>query len=202
MESATKGLKVIGIAASPRGQSNSTALLKAALKGVESQGITTRILELIKYNVLQCMGCNICVHDGKCRLVDDMYDLYPEVSAADGILFATPIYFYSLPGFAKIFIDRFQLYWVKKYVLKEKMSCRGLGAMIAVAGTKGEKVFLPSELTLKYFFDSLCLEQYQSLTFREVGPMGEFEVTAPMKQQAEKYGKQYAKILKQHLLNK
>ncbi|MBN2543995.1 flavodoxin family protein [bacterium] len=188
--------KVLGIAASPRKEGNSSTLLKIALDGIKDKGFETEFLFLQDYNFKPCIECNSCIKTGKCVQEDDMQKLYPKLEEAIGIIFSTPIFFYGIPGYAKCFIDRFQPYWARDYVLKEFTKYKGLGGMIGVAGSKGEMVFKSAEVTLKYFYESVGFKPFKSLVFRNVGKFGEVEVSMEMEFKAKNYGKDFTLFLR------
>ena len=58
--------------------------------------------------VQTCRGCLACVEKGAefCPLRDDTAQIMEKLLAADGIIFATPVYSLSISGQLKIFIDR------------------------------------------------------------------------------------------------
>ncbi|MDD2439489.1 MAG: flavodoxin family protein [Methanosarcinaceae archaeon] len=55
-----------------------------------------------------CRGCYTCVETkGGCVIQDDMHILYQKIIAADALVFATPIYWWSITAQLKTFVDRF-----------------------------------------------------------------------------------------------
>lgn len=116
-------------------------------------------LELINVNNLkisQCQGCETyCTKYGKCKFNDDMNILYEHFKHDNFLIIVSPIYFYHIPGYAKIVIDRSQPFWVQKYVLKSKPVTKKLSSVILIGATKGKKLFSGTDLTLKYFFDCI-----------------------------------------------
>jgi multimeric flavodoxin WrbA len=99
-------MKVLGICLSPRKNGNSEILLRQALKGAKELGAKIEFLSIRKMKIEPCNGCLGCRTAGVCRIKDDMRDVYPKFLEADGIIFATPVYFWSLPGGGKVFLDR------------------------------------------------------------------------------------------------
>ncbi len=58
-------------------------------------------------NINYCKACAYCEkHNGVCIIKDDMVDIIKEIFASDVIVFASPVYFYSISGQMKTFIDR------------------------------------------------------------------------------------------------
>jgi len=58
------------------------------------------------------MGCGACQGKGKCVQKDDMAEVLDKMIAADVIVMATPVYFYTMNAQMKTLIDRnmFSLY--------------------------------------------------------------------------------------------
>jgi multimeric flavodoxin WrbA len=53
-----------------------------------------------------CKGCYGCRGDGKCVQKDDMAQILDSMTAADVIVLATPVYFYTMCAQMKTVIDR------------------------------------------------------------------------------------------------
>lgn len=100
---------ILAINGSPSGQLGNTDLvLQNLLKGMESAGATTETIYLNKLNIKHCIGCFNCWFKtpGKCIHNDDMAQLLEKRTKADLIIFATPLYVYSMTGLMKDFLDR------------------------------------------------------------------------------------------------
>ena len=59
-----------------------------------------------------CRACYGCVKTGRCVLKDDMSLLYPEFDAADAVVFATPLYYATLPAQVLAIVNRLYPYWI------------------------------------------------------------------------------------------
>ena len=125
-------MKVLGICFSPRRNGNSETLLREALKGSRECGARTEFLSLRTKRIEPCIACLKCRGTGVCSLKDDMQDIYPKLLKADGLIFASPVYFYSVSGIGKNFLDR-------TYALKspELRLMNKVGAAITVASSSG-----------------------------------------------------------------
>ena len=99
-------MKVLGIVCSPRKGGNTEILVGEALAGAEDFGADIELLTLADKNIYPCDGCESCTKTRKCRIEDDMQAIYSKLSEADGIIFGTPVYFWSVSAQAKILIDR------------------------------------------------------------------------------------------------
>jgi len=125
-------LKILGIICSPRREGNTEILVKEALSEAESNHAEVGILRIADMHILPCDGCESCHETGQCRIKDDMQKIYDKLLSADGIILATPVYFWSVTGQAKIFMDRTYALRYPYHRLKNKVC----GA-IAVAGRRG-----------------------------------------------------------------
>jgi len=55
-----------------------------------------------------CRGCRVCFDKGeeKCPLKDDLFEIKGKIQAADGVIFASPVYVNDVSGIMKNWIDR------------------------------------------------------------------------------------------------
>ena len=100
--------KVLVLASSPRRDGNSARLAEAAAEGARAAGHDTALEHLddhVRHFLRDCRRCRD-VH-GRCTIDDGMEALLRErVLEADGIVFATPVYWYGVSGQLKTFFDR------------------------------------------------------------------------------------------------
>lgn len=102
------GKKVLIISSSPRKGGNSDRLCDEFLKGAADARHDVEKVFLRDKKINYCMGCGYCVNNDYrvCSQKDDMAEILDKMGKADVIVFATPIYFYSISGQMKTFIDR------------------------------------------------------------------------------------------------
>ena len=133
-------MKVLGIMGSPRKKGNTDLLLDEALRGARSEGAEVEKLTVIDLKIAPCGEFYGCLRDGKCIIDDDMQLVYPKLLEAEGIVLASPIFFYGLTSQVKALIDRCQALWVRKHVLKQVplRPTKGKGIFISVGATKGK----------------------------------------------------------------
>lgn len=100
--------KVLIISSSPRKGGNSDILCGEFLRGSLDAGHSAEKIALREKRINPCTGCGFCNSNGntKCSQNDDMAEILDKMQAADVIVLATPIYFYSVSGQMKTFIDR------------------------------------------------------------------------------------------------
>jgi len=158
---------VLGMAGSPRRGGNSEQLLDAALAGAREAGASVEKIVLSEFCLSPCTACGACDKTGSCPIADDMQGIYSRLTACSALIFASPIYFYSVTAWAKAVIDRTQALWAQKYVLKSvPATATRKAAFIAVGATKGKSLFDGPQLTMKYFFDAAGFTCTDSLLLR------------------------------------
>lgn len=98
---------VILFKGSPRRNGNSELLADAFIKGAEAAGHQVTPFSIIDTKVNGCLACDYCLRNGgACIQKDGMQEIYAALAAADTIVFATPVYYYSFSTQIKAIIDR------------------------------------------------------------------------------------------------
>ena len=98
--------KVLIISGSPRKNGNSDILCGQFEKGAREAGNTVEKVNLRELKIGYCKACYGCRGTGACVQKDDMESLLEKMAAADVLVLATPVYFYSMDGQMKTMIDR------------------------------------------------------------------------------------------------
>lgn len=98
---------------------NSEALAAQFAKGAAEAGNKVNTISLREINLKFCIGCLSCAKSGRCVLGDDVNGLLPAVQNADVLVFATPVYYYSMCGQLKTFLDRLNPLYGKDNKFKE-----------------------------------------------------------------------------------
>ncbi len=163
-------MKMLVVLGSPRKGGNGETLARKVADAVEQGGGTVEYIRLNDLNLRPCQGCGGCDKTGNCVVKDDMTAIFQTVDDADRILLVSPVYFYGLSAQCKIFGDRFQSRWARKYLLKERFR-EGEGRkgyLLSTAATKGPKIFDCSVLTTRYIYDAMDVEYGGELLVRGV----------------------------------
>jgi len=122
---------ILGICGSPRKQATEHVLTEA-LNMLVKMGFETELFTVRGKNIGFCQHCDYCLRNKECKLKDDMYELYPLLRKADGLVIATPVYNGGISGQTKTVMDRCRaLFATDKNVLKYKA-----GMAIAVGGDR------------------------------------------------------------------
>lgn len=171
--------KLLAIYGSPRRKGNTATLLDQAAAGAEEGGAEVQKVVLRDLKMSPCLEIYACQKTGRCAINDDFQQLYDDMLACDGVMLASPIMFYTVSAHTKIFMDRCQSLWVKKYWLEKtpfgQGPCTRKGLFISVGATRGEKLFDGAVLSVKYFADCLDMEITRSLLYRGLDFQGDVD---------------------------
>lgn len=98
---------VLILSGSPRKGGNSDLLCDRFLAGAQEAGHQVEKIRLAEKNINYCTGCGVCLDKKmRCSQKDDMAEVLEKMVAADVIVMATPVYFYTMNGQMKTLIDR------------------------------------------------------------------------------------------------
>ena len=101
--------RILAIVGSPRKGGNTETLVRAALAAAKEEGATTKMISLRNKKVEGCRARFKCGEkkDAKCHGVkDDFGPIFEEIKKADGIIFASPVYFGSATPAIKAVMER------------------------------------------------------------------------------------------------
>jgi multimeric flavodoxin WrbA len=98
---------VLVLSSSSRRGGNSDLLCDQFISGAQETGHHAEKIFLKDKKINYCTGCGTCIdRKGKCSQKDDMAEVLDKMVAADVIVMATPVYFYTMCGQMKTLIDR------------------------------------------------------------------------------------------------
>lgn len=170
-------MKVLLLRGNPRKDGFTQRLTDRFAVGVREAGAALTDVDLTSVSVQPCLGCFHCwlVQPGQCVHTDAMNDLLPRVLAADVMVCATPVYFFSMSSYLKAFFERvFPL-------SAEGVEESGLGFLrnrlrepgrwqnkkfisIVVGALPGTKAYEPVNQTFRLIADTLNMELGGQLT--------------------------------------
>ncbi|KYZ74796.1 iron-sulfur protein [Anaerosporomusa subterranea] len=102
-------MKIVLINGSPRGRSSNTQIMaESFLQGAQEAGANTLNVFLAEKEIRYCHGCFSCwlKTPGRCVIADDMKQILAEADGADVLVLASPLYFDTISGLLKVFMDR------------------------------------------------------------------------------------------------
>jgi multimeric flavodoxin WrbA len=138
-------MQILAIVGSPRPKGNTNYLVDRALEAAAELGAQVKKIDLGQYKVNPCLGHDDCSSFESCTQKDDAIWILDEFLNADGVILATPVYYYNVSAQMKAFIDR--NYFLYKH--DQGYAARTVG-LIVVAEQMGIKDTLH---TLKQFAD-------------------------------------------------
>ena len=104
-------MKILILKGSPRERGNSSALADQVAVGAKESGAEVESIYLHGLDIRPCDACDLCRDGSQCVVEDDMQMLYPKITAADAILVASPIYWFTFSAQLKLCIDRWYSLW-------------------------------------------------------------------------------------------
>ncbi|MFC1898829.1 flavodoxin family protein [Chloroflexota bacterium] len=143
-------MKILAIVGSPRLEGNTNYLVDQSLKEAKKLGAQTEKITLVKYKVNPCLGHDNCASFEACLQDDDTGWILEKFREADGVILATPVYYYNVSAQMKAFIDR------NYFLYKHDQDYRAKVAGIIVVG---EQIGIEDTVhTLRQFTDEFNIE--------------------------------------------
>ena len=191
--------KIVALYGSPRRKGNTAALLKKAVAGARDAGADVEEFVLRDLKLSPCLEIYGCLQAGECAIKDDFQVVRDKILEAQGLMLASPVFFYTVSSHTKILMDRFQSLWVKKYWVDktppEQQANARKGLFISVGATKGKKLFDGMLLTIRYFFDVLDMELWKSLLYRQLDFQDDVLKHPEYLDEAYEAGKQFTRAI-------
>ena len=141
--------KVLILSGSFRKGGNSDTLCDRFAEGARDAGNEVEKIFINDRNIGYCRGCGVCNRTHRCVQKDDMEEILNKMVAADVIVMATPVYFYTMNGQMKTLIDR----CCARYT---EISGKEFYLLLTAAEEEREKMLRTAD-TFQGFFD--CLEE-------------------------------------------
>ena len=97
---------VVAVVGSPRRDSNTAALVAAAVGELETAGAACETIALRDLTIAPCLAHDACADYAACPRADDAEGVLERVYAADCLILGTPVYYENVSAQMKAFIDR------------------------------------------------------------------------------------------------
>ena len=93
---------------SPHLNGNTAALAKAFQEGAEEAGHEVTVFNVAKMKISGCLACDYCMTkgNGNCIQQDDMQQILPLLKETDMVVFASPIYYFTMSAQIQAAIQR------------------------------------------------------------------------------------------------
>ncbi|SCG83187.1 Iron-sulfur flavoprotein Isf [Proteiniborus sp. DW1] len=159
--------KVLAIMGSPRKNMNTDRLLDRVIEGLKTNNIELKKIYLKDLEFSSCISCGNCERTGGCFMNDDMKNIYEDFNNSDIIIISSPLYFNTVSSLTKMMIDRCQVYWSSKYILKNPsidVTKKRIGMFICVGGApKREGHFDACIPVMDLFFKAINTEYRENI---------------------------------------
>ncbi len=111
--------RVLVISTSLRGGSFSEDLATHFCDGARAAGHDVEFVSLKGKRILFCKGCVQCQNTKRCIINDSATAIVEKIRTAEVVVWATPIYFYSMSGQMKVLLDRCNPIYVSDYSIRD-----------------------------------------------------------------------------------
>lgn len=98
--------KIVVITGSPREGGNSSKMADGFIERAKEKGFDIKRFDAAFMNITGCTACMTCYTTGEaCTYNDEFSPIAEAILESDGIVFCTPVYWYSIPAQIKGVID-------------------------------------------------------------------------------------------------
>lgn len=160
-------MKILALSASPRLQGNSAHLVDHLLAAAREAGAQTERLDLNPLHIRGCQADYACKRTGRCGVKDDMQALYDKIDAADAVVFASPIYGYTVSAQLKTVFDRLFSYLNMDMTTRMVPSKRS--ALILTQGAADPQAFVDNLAYIPAAFERIGLGRPRMLIGADLG---------------------------------
>ena len=98
-------MKVILVNGSPREKGCTYTALCEVAGALEKNGIETEIFQVGAKPIAGCIGCNVCLKNGRCFVNDPVNEFVEKAKTADGFVFGSPVHYAAASGAITSFLD-------------------------------------------------------------------------------------------------
>ena len=101
-------MKILVLNGSPHLNGPTSDMVEAFSRGATEADNEVNVINVAHKNIRGCMACEYCreKEKGICCQKDDMQTIYPEILSSDMVVFASPIYYFTLSAQLQAAIHR------------------------------------------------------------------------------------------------
>ena len=91
-------MNILIMQGSPRAKGNTAWMAEEYRKAAEAAGHKVTLVDVAHKKIAGCLACEYChgKGNGACVQKDDMQEIYPLLAEAEVLVFATPIYYFTM----------------------------------------------------------------------------------------------------------
>ena len=171
---------------SPREKGNSAVLADRAAVGAKEAGALVESIYLHGLDIRPCDACDQCRDTNMCVIQDDMNRIYPKLAAADAILLASPVYWFTFSAQLKLCIDRWYGFQGNRW---KEVSHKQFGIILTYGDTD---LYSSGAINAIHTFETMCrfLEsKISGIVHGSLNEVGDAEKHPELLQQAYDLGK-------------
>ena len=112
-------MKILAVMTSPRKGGNTDTLLNKAVEGCCEAGAQVEKVVLRDCDLEMCISCHKCAEAKKCVVHPHVNEILDKIKAADGVLLATPVWWFTVSTYLKALMDHFIV-----FMNRDDYSCR------------------------------------------------------------------------------
>jgi multimeric flavodoxin WrbA len=135
---------------SPRENGNSSILADRAASGAQEAGAQVESIYLHGLDIRPCDACDQCRDTNMCVIQDDMNRIYPKLAAADAILLASPVYWFTYSAQLKLCIDRWYAFQGNRW---KEVSHKQFGIILTYGDTD---LYTSGAINAIFNFETMC----------------------------------------------
>lgn len=180
---------------SPRRNGNTDELMNKFEEGLlHNKNMVQSFLSIDKVIVKSlkfspCIECRHCSINGECALKDEMQEVYNKLINCDFLAVSSPVFFTTVSGYLKSFIDRCQRFWALKYELKKRVVQKERkGIFISTAGSGSDTIFDCSRKVIRALFDVLDVKYDKDFVYKNIDFKGDIFKFPEALEEVFKYG--------------
>jgi multimeric flavodoxin WrbA len=182
-------LNILALVGSPRLGGNTDFLVDQALEEAAKLGAQTEKIVLSQYKVAPCLGHDDCGTFKSCTQEDDTSWILGRLCEVDGVILATPVYYYNITAQLKAFIDR--SYFLYMHGKKSKAKVVGIVVVAESAGIDDTVHTLRHYINEAFKVPEDAILELRGYAFR----LGEAKTNSHLIRQAKELGRKMAKSL-------
>ena len=158
-------VQIIALMGSPLPEGNTGILLNEAVRGAKDAGCNVARINVCDLKFSGCMEYFCCEKDESCCINDEFSPFLKRFKKMDGLIVPTPVMTMGIPGKLKSFMDRFQVYFMEKYVRKapfisEEQKKWRKSLLLSIGGMNIENDFDGIKLSMHAFCDIIDCPYY------------------------------------------
>ena len=164
--------KIVILKASPRKNGNSNSLAAAFAEEAQRAGAFIAEYDTANMKVAGCRGCYGCMKKGECIFRDDFDKIAEDLRDADGIVIASPVYWYTFPAQIKAVMDR----WFSLCVTGKDFSGKK-AALLSCCEEETEETFAGIRIAFEKTMALMKAEIVGEVLIPKVSDVGEIKNT-------------------------